>query len=143
MPLVMGVTIQPPDPAPAGDKINKFNITNDHMDIVYSTQDPEHWPLFVDVQKDQIADWLPVGSSTKLPWQIVRDKWRDVGNKTSNKAVEIWANRLRFDKESFDLDHKGEKEIPKFSPLRGDAPKGLLDRFEVMVPALPLIAVKH
>ncbi|KAL8792889.1 MAG: hypothetical protein Q9195_004531 [Heterodermia aff. obscurata] len=141
MPLVMGLSLQPPEPASAGDIVNKFNITSDHIESVYLPQDTERWPLFVDVLNDQDPVWQPRGSSKKTPWKTFRDKWRDIGNKKPNEAVEVWAKRLRFDKESFEEDHKGEKDVPKFNPLRGDAPKALLDRYETMVPALPLVAV--
>ena len=38
----------PPDPARTGDKINKFNVTNDHVSTVYEPQ-----KLFIGVLEDQ------------------------------------------------------------------------------------------
>ncbi|KAM0426071.1 hypothetical protein ACHAPT_008702 [Fusarium lateritium] len=138
MPLVTGLTMVPPDPAPAGDKINKFNVTKDHVSTVYNPRS-KNWPLFIGVLKDQDPAWQPVGPSKS--WDQVSHKWASVGDATTTKAVDIWAKRLRFDKASVEADQKDEALKGKFKPLRGVSPKKLLDKFDVMVPALPLIAV--
>lgn len=56
MQLVTGISIVPPDPAVAADKVNKFNITEDHRASVY---DPwrGYWPLFINVTEKQDDAW--------------------------------------------------------------------------------------
>ncbi|KAH7267806.1 uncharacterized protein BKA55DRAFT_685090 [Fusarium redolens] len=141
MPLIMGLTLHPPKPALAGDMINKFNVTSDHMDNVYLPGDMERWPLFLDMEKSHDPAWQPQGSSKTMPWEDLCDKWRKIADKRLVAAVNLWAKRLPFDQESFDKDRKGEEKKPKFNPLRRQMPRALLDRYETMIPALPSVAV--
>ncbi|OCT52851.1 hypothetical protein CLCR_09415 [Cladophialophora carrionii] len=136
--LVTGVTMGPPEPARAGDMINKFNVTRDHVSTVYEPQKPD-WPLFIGVLEEQDKAWTPRGRSLK--WDEVRDKWRSVGDETTTKAVDLWAKRLRFDRDSVEADQKDERLKGQFKPLRGVAPKRLLCKFDLLIPALPMIAV--
>lgn len=140
MQLVNGISIVPPDPAMAGDKVNQFNVTKDHMASVFDPKSTE-WPLFIGVTKDQQTAWAPRGRS--MCWGEVTDKWAKVGDAKTSKAVDLWAKRMRFDQESVELDQKDDKLRGKFKPLRGLAPRKLLNNFEQLVPALPSVAVGY
>jgi hypothetical protein len=63
-----------------------------------------------------------------------------VGEERPKKAVDLGAKRLGWDKEMAVKDKKGNR---KFNLLTGARPMELLDRFEQIVPVLPLIVVGH
>jgi hypothetical protein len=136
--LVTGISIVPPNPAVAGDLVNKFNVTKDHMASVFNPKKPD-WPLFIGVTKDQETAWRPKERGTD--WDAVTGDWKKVGDTTTSKAVDLWAKRMRYDEQSVEGDQKDEKLKGTFSPLRGIAPKKLLNNFKQLVPALPLVAV--
>ncbi|SPJ78223.1 uncharacterized protein FTOL_06612 [Fusarium torulosum] len=138
MQLVTGIGIVPPNPAVAGDLANKFNVTKDHMASVFNPKKPD-WPLFIGVTKDQETAWAPKERGTD--WDAVTGDWKKVGDTTTSKAVDLWAKRMRYDEQSVEGDQKDEKLKGTFSPLRGIAPKKLLNNFKQLVPALPLVAV--
>lgn len=135
MPLITGLSVRTPEPVPADDLVNKFDVIKDRMQNVYSKDEQ---PLFPDAFENSRRAWQPRGKSKS--WQQVQETWRRVGEERPKKAVDLWAKRLAWDKETV---AKDEKENRKFNPLTGARPTELLDRFEQMVPALPLIAVGH
>ncbi|KAH7246597.1 hypothetical protein BKA59DRAFT_439225 [Fusarium tricinctum] len=138
MQLVTGISIVPPNPAVAGDLVNKFNVTKDHMASVFNPKKPD-WPLFIGVTKEQEKAWTPKDRGTD--WDVLTGEWKKVGDTTTSKAVDLWAKRMRYDEKSVEEDQKDEKLKGTFSPLRGIAPKKLLNNFTQLVPALPLVAV--
>ncbi|VUC25609.1 unnamed protein product [Clonostachys rosea] len=140
MQLVTGISIVPPDPAMAGDMVNKFNVTKDHKASVFNPKESE-WPLFIGVSKDQEKAWAPKERGEL--WSGVRDDWNKVGDATTTKAVDIWTKRMRYDQDSVEADQKDDALKGTFEPLRGVAPKKLLRKFEQLVPGLPLVAVGY
>ncbi|KAH6949238.1 hypothetical protein DER45DRAFT_624540 [Fusarium avenaceum] len=138
MQLVTGISIVPPNPAVAGDLVNKFNVTKDHMASVFDPKKPD-WPLFIGVTKEQEKAWAPKERGTD--WDKLTGEWRKVGDTTTSKAVDLWAKRMRYDEQSVEGDQKDEKLKGTFSPLRGIAPKKLLNNYTQLVPVLPLVAV--
>lgn len=138
--LVKGVSILPPDPAMAGDLVNKFNIAKDHVSSVFDPTKSD-WPLFIGVLKDQDKAWSPRKSDSGRKWSDVTDAWSKVGDATRSNVVNLWAKRMRYDKASVDGDEKDETLKGTFEPLRGLAPRKLLDKYEQLVPALPQVAV--
>lgn len=140
MKLVTGISIVPPDPAMAGDKVNKFNVTKDHMASVFDSEKDE-WPLFIGVTKMQEPAWQP--KQRGKMWGDFRDNWNSIGDETTMKAVDLWAKRMRYDKESVDEGQKDENLKKTFNPLSGVAPKKLIRNYEQLVPALPLVAVGY
>jgi hypothetical protein len=127
--------VRTPEPAPADDLVNKFDVIKDRMQNVYSEDEQ---PLFPDAFENSRRAWQPRGKSKS--WQRVQETWRRVGEERPKKAVDLWAKRLGWDKEMAARDEKGNR---KFNHLTGARPTELLDRFEQMVPALPLIVVGH
>ncbi|KAI6762523.1 hypothetical protein HG530_008503 [Fusarium avenaceum] len=135
MQLVTGISIVPPNPAVAGDLVNKFNVTKDHMASVFDPKKPD-WPLFIGVTKEQEKAWAPKERGTD--WDKLTGEWRKVGDTTTSKAVDLWAKRMRYDEQSVEGDQKDEKLKGTFSPLREIAPKKLLNNYTQLVPVLPL-----
>lgn len=86
----------------------------------------ERWSLFLDVQKNQDPAWQPQGSSKTMPWKDFRDKSEKIGDEMPTASVNLWAQRLRFDKKAFDEDHKGEEKKLAYNPLTGQMPRALL-----------------
>jgi hypothetical protein len=95
--------------------------------------------LFIGVTKEQEKAWTPKDRGTD--WDVLTGEWKKVGDTTTSKAVDVWAKRMRYDEKSVEEDQKDEKLKGTFSPLRGIAPKKLLNNFTQLVPALPLVAV--
>ncbi|KAK2007338.1 hypothetical protein LZ32DRAFT_593956 [Colletotrichum eremochloae] len=124
MPLVMGLVVKPPCPGLADDKVNSFNIVQDRMKEVFNAGDKKKYNSYFPSASDN-ADraWLPAGKSSS--WKDVRKKWEVIGDATPQEAVRVWGLRLGF----------------PVAPLVGTLPKQLLKRFNVMVPALPLVSV--
>ncbi|CVL11705.1 hypothetical protein FPRO06_13012 [Fusarium proliferatum] len=140
MQLVTGISIVPPDPAMAGDKVNKFNVTKDHMASVFNPEG-QKWPLFIGVSEKQDAAWEPKERGKN--WDGVKDAWSGIGDGTTTKVVDLWAKRMRYDERSVNGDRTDGEQSGKFEPLRGSAPRKLLNRFKQLVPALPLVAVGY
>lgn len=140
VPLVMGLTISPPAPRLSDDKIVKFNLVRDTKETVKEV-------TFLPSQTTHEA-WGPRKEETKSPhsvnlgsgkpknedeeekkrqmerWEKVKKAWKNEKNNPV-EVVNRWAERLAFE----DAD------------LSGKRPEKLLDRFEQMVPALPMVAV--
>jgi hypothetical protein len=133
MPLVTGLSVKSPLPAEADDMVNTFNPIQDGMQNVYGEKEA---PVFPHVTDESNAAWVPRGQTKAV--RDITDAWKCVGDTRSKLAVDLWAKRLGFDEETVKRD---DKEVRKFSPLTGAAPKELLSRFRQVVPALPLVAV--
>ncbi|KAF5598045.1 hypothetical protein FPCIR_3318 [Fusarium pseudocircinatum] len=140
MQLVTGISIAPPDPAIAGDKVNKFNVTKDHMASVFNPEG-QKWPLFIGASEKQEAAWEP--KERGKSWDDVKDAWSGVGDATTSKVVDLWAKRMSYDEDSVNGNRTDGEQSGKFEPLRGSAPKKLLNGFKQLVPALPLVAVGY
>lgn len=122
----------------AGDMVNKFNITKDHMASVLNPK-KDGWPLFIGVSKNQDKAWAPKERGKE--WRDVTDEWNKVGDATTSRVVDVWAKRMRYDQESVEADQKEGNLKGTFKPLKGIAPRKLLNQYEQLVPALPLVAV--
>ncbi|KAK0762714.1 hypothetical protein N5P37_005532 [Trichoderma harzianum] len=149
IPLVMGLAIKPPCPGLADDKVNPFNIVQDRMKQVFDDGDKKkHNSYFPNTPYSDKA-WLPKGQSES--WQQVQKTWQDIGRKTPEDAVKIWAKRLGFEVKKDEVTKTGdekdsddpEKVKKRAAPLVGTPPKELLRRFKTMVPAVPLVAVGY
>jgi hypothetical protein len=64
-----------------------------------------------------------------------------VGDVTTSNVVDLWAKRIRYDAASVEEEQNADAPKGTFKPLKGVAPRKLLDNFSQLVPALPLIAV--
>ncbi|KAL6690951.1 hypothetical protein J3F84DRAFT_403979 [Trichoderma pleuroticola] len=150
IPLVMGLAIKPPCPGLADDKVNPFNIVQDRMKQVFDDGDKKkHSSYFPNTPYSDKA-WSPRGQSES--WEQVRKTWQDIGRKTPEDAVKIWAKRLGFEVQKDEVtktrDEKDGDDPEKINrrkpaPLVGTPPKELLRRFKTMVPAVPLVAVGY
>ncbi|KAL2214623.1 hypothetical protein CC79DRAFT_153986 [Sarocladium strictum] len=138
MQLITGISILPPDPAMAGDLINTFNVTEDHKASVFNPYGPR-WPLFIGVTTDQKPAWAPKQRSQC--WKDVTKAWNKVGDATTTKVVELWAKRMRYDAASIEGEQREYTPKETFKPLRGVAPRKLLNNYSQLVPALPFVAV--
>lgn len=124
-PLVTGLSFAPPKASLSDDKVNKFNVIVDRRQPGFGGDDNPKRPHFPDHARTP-ADkaWLPRGKSAS--WTVVSDDRRAAtAGRTALDAVERWADRLGFVRGS----------------VVGAQPTQLLDRFEQLVPAVPLIAV--
>lgn len=108
MPLITGISILPPDPAMAGDLVNKFNVTKDHMASVFNPESPR-WPLFIGVTKAQETAWAP--KERGKCWKDVTSEWEKVGDASTLKVVDLWAKRMRYDAASVEGDLQALEEL--------------------------------
>ena len=115
--LAMGLTIQPPLPYMAREKIPKFNLVDDFKQTVNGNGYP-----FLD-KTDADPRWAPRAISKD--WDAFKKEWRRQDESRPRQAVSIWAARLNYPSDV----------------LSGARPKALLDRFNDMVPALPMVAI--
>ncbi len=114
----MGLSVAPPKPSLADDKVNQFNVVADRRQPVARP----HFPNAERTKADKA--WLPEGK--RVNWTEVRDEWRAAteGGRVGD-VVRRWGERLGFESGS----------------VVGVQPTCLLDKFEGLVPAVPLVAV--
>lgn len=141
--LVMGLTITPPPPHLSDDVIPKFNLVRDTKETVKTANfftlekvDCAWAPELQVVPKPKDSPEVPVPGNPDDDkekkrqekelerWKRVKTIWEDKEN-NPEEAVRRWASRLGF------VD----------GALTGKRPTALLDRFNNMVPALPMVAV--
>lgn len=141
--LVMGLTITPPPPHLSDDVIPKFNLIRDTKETVKTvnfftleTVDGAWAPEPQAVPKPKDNPDVPVPGNPDDDkerkrqekdlerWKRVKTIWEDKEN-NPEEAVRRWAGRLGF------VD----------GALTGKRPTALLNRFNNMVPALPMVAV--
>ncbi|KAK0722052.1 hypothetical protein B0T26DRAFT_701161 [Lasiosphaeria miniovina] len=139
----MGLTVAPPPPHLSDDVIPKFNLVHDTKETVQSAKffaketvngawAPEPQPKNAETKLDEgenpeVPHSDPDdsrGGEVEKRWKRVRTIWGDERN-LSEEAVRRWADRLGF--------------AP--GVLTCKRPAALLKRFEMMVPALPVVAV--
>ena len=124
VPLVMGLSIAPPEPALAKDDVNKFNVVADRRQPVFDPSGPQQPHLPEPRRTPSDYAFLPVDPSSS--WDEVGGWWREATNgDRAATMVERWAEKLGFAKGS----------------VVGKQPTHLLDLFNQLVPAVPLVAV--
>ncbi|KAI1163760.1 hypothetical protein F5B18DRAFT_618039 [Nemania serpens] len=128
VPLVMGLTFQPPIPKLSKDLVPKFNIVKDMLQRV----EDKGYKWEGDKGKASTR-WSPRKEEEegkgRNQWTRVKELWDT--EETENKAVDVvdlWAKRMCWD-------------ISQGAPLAGRRPKALLRRFDNVMPAAPMIAV--
>ncbi|KAF3909810.1 hypothetical protein ABW21_db0202232 [Orbilia brochopaga] len=119
IPLVMGLSIKPPEPEMSDDKIQKFNIVKDMKQSVYTDDTVVDFPA----TKYALDNWSP--KSDKLNAKEVVTVWEN-GRYDPVSVVGAWAAKMEY--------QGGTK-------ITGTRPKALLKRYDQMVPAMPLVAV--
>lgn len=146
MQLVMGLTITPPPPHLSDDVIPKFNLIRDTKETVKTanlftpeTVDGAWAPepqVIPEAPKPMDNPEVPVPGNPDddeekkrqakelARWERVKTMWENKEN-DPEEAVRRWASRLGF------VD----------GALTGKRPTALLNRFNNMVPALPMVAV--
>ncbi|KAK6516196.1 hypothetical protein TWF506_006107 [Arthrobotrys conoides] len=118
IPLVMGLSIKPPEPEMSEDKIQKFNIVKDMKQSVYTDDTVVDFPKGVPASKN----WAPRPTKPK-PEQVVAI-WEKGENDPIN-VVNLWAAKMKY---------------PEGTKITGARPSKLLKKYAQMVPAMPLIA---
>ncbi|KAF3155393.1 hypothetical protein TWF751_003250 [Orbilia oligospora] len=119
LPLVMGLSIKPPEPEMSDDGIKKFNIVKDMKQSVYTGETVKQFPK----KEAASRNWCPrlerpTSEQVVAIWKY--ERFDPV------KVVEVWATRLG---------------LATGTEITGLRPKSLLEKYEHMVPAMPLIAV--
>ncbi|KAK6349287.1 hypothetical protein TWF730_010037 [Orbilia blumenaviensis] len=119
IPLVMGLSIKPPEPEMSDDKIQKFNIVKDMKQSVYTDHTVVDFPKGIPASKN----WAPL--PTKLKTEEVVAIWENGSNDPIN-VVNLWAAKMKY---------------PEGVKITGARPSKLLKKYAQMVPAMPLLAV--
>lgn len=144
--LVMGLTITPPPPHLSDDVIPKFNLVRDTKETVKTAhffaleKVDDAWapepPVIPEAPKpmdNPVDPGNPDDDEKKKKkkeaeelarWERVKTIWENKDN-DPEETVRRWADRLGF--------------AP--GVLKGKRPTALLNRFNNMVPALPMVAV--
>ncbi|KAK1829757.1 hypothetical protein QBC39DRAFT_310414 [Podospora conica] len=144
--LVMGLTITPPPPHLSDDVIPKFNLVRDTKETVEAANfftketvdgawapEPQVSPVAPEPLDNPVVPGDPDDDDDNekerqkkelARWSRVKEVWEDNKN-DPEEAVRRWAGRLGF----------------ADGVLTGKRPASLLNRFNNMVPALPMVAV--
>ncbi|UKZ74639.1 hypothetical protein TrVFT333_002309 [Trichoderma virens FT-333] len=127
IPLVMGLSIAPPEPEMSDDKIKSFNVVEDGKQYVFGNEPTPKFPG-VTVMSDKA--WTPRAASKEESWKDVPEVWKGKGKREKpafdpTQVVSMWAAKMEFPD----------------GQITGARPSKLLERFENMVPALPMVAV--
>ncbi|QUC21319.1 uncharacterized protein UV8b_05562 [Ustilaginoidea virens] len=126
--LVMGLTFQPPLPFISRDRVPKFNIVRDMLLRVknegYAWKD-------LDGKADKAWSPMARGEEAEQEWERVRKVWDTQETEArASSVVRLWSQRMGW-KSGGDAG----------SQLAGCRPRGLLARFDDVVPAAPMLAV--
>lgn len=117
----MGLSFMPPKPKPSPDLIKKFNVIEAMKETVFKQC---HEPIFPPPVKSS-PDWQPskpTGDASQ--WKKVVDTWRSPKLDTE-KAIGRWGKALGWD-----------------TGMTYKKPKYLLDHFDELVMAPPVIAAR-
>jgi hypothetical protein len=129
----MGATFLAPKPeisdGPMQDRIPAFNAQEAESEFVFSGTATDPFPTFPNANP-AATTWEPAAPATggDAQWKAVVQAWENpvLGATAADLAVEAWIGAL------------GWTAVADF---KGDAPETLLDRFEELILAPPLISV--
>jgi hypothetical protein len=130
----MGATFLAPkseiSDGPKQDRIPAFNAQEAESEFVFAGTTADPFPTFPESSPASTA-WEPEAPATGTPdaqWKAVVQAWEHptLGGTAADLAVEAWIGAL------------GWRAVSDF---KGDAPEMLLDRFEELILAPPLISV--
>lgn len=120
---MMGIEIIAPKPTLSEDKIPKFNAIDAMSQSVFVQGQEPIFPKYTDAS----GSWSPDKVEDEDgQWKAVHDLWEkpEAGVESRQKTMDLWKEAMFWEKE-----------------LRGDAPEILLNKFDNLYLAAPLISV--
>ncbi|KAH7143487.1 hypothetical protein EDB81DRAFT_652146 [Dactylonectria macrodidyma] len=122
IPLVMRLSIAPPEPEMSDDKIESFNVVEDGKQYVFGG---ELTPNFSGVAVMSGMAWTPRAASREESWKDMPELWRGVGKREKpafdpTQVASMWAAKMEF----------------QGGQVTGARPSKLPGRFENMVPSV-------